>query len=52
MKAFKIITSGDNLVCTVLVMCCLGYLSWFWFWTAFVLNELSAACWYYRENVK
>jgi hypothetical protein len=44
MKTIRILTNSENLVCTVLVMCCLKYLAWKWFWICFILNEMSAYC--------
>lgn len=50
MKAIKVIDNSPILVSTVLVMCCLGYLAWYWFWICFVLTELSAYIWFRKSE--
>lgn len=50
MKAFKVLSNSEILTSTVLVMACLGYLPFYWFWICFVLSELNAYLWFKRMD--
>lgn len=48
MKAIKIIDNGEIFISTILVMCCLGYIDWSWFWIGFICMEANAFIWMKR----
>ncbi len=42
MQVIKQLTDNQLVLATLIVMCCLGYISWGWFWLAFVTSEISS----------